>query len=327
MAQLLLTIEEDNKVLLNQLLNIKYPIIQGAMANIATASFAACVSNSGGLGIIATGSMDAKQTREEIRKCKELTTQPFGVNVMLMNPYASDIIDVIVEEGVPVVTTGAGNPGPYMARLKEAGIKVFPVVANVGLAKRMERAGADALIVEGGESGGHVGEMTTMALVPQVVDAVNIPVVAAGGIADGRGMMAALSLGAIGVQIGTCLLVADECPIHENYKEAVMKAKDTDTVVTGRSVNTPVRILKNQMAREYLKLEGHFESREELEKLTLGALRKAVQDGDVKTGSVMMGQIAGMVKEEKPLKQILDEMMTFTKNVYHNLQKVMEEME
>lgn len=314
-------------MLLNQLLNIKYPIIQGAMANIATASFAACVSNSGGLGIIATGSMDAKQTREEIRKCKELTTQPFGVNVMLMNPYASDIIDVIVEEGVPVVTTGAGNPGPYMARLKEAGIKVFPVVANVGLAKRMERAGADALIVEGGESGGHVGEMTTMALVPQVVDAVNIPVVAAGGIADGRGMMAALSLGAIGVQIGTCLLVADECPIHENYKEAVMKAKDTDTVVTGRSVNTPVRILKNQMAREYLKLEGHFESREELEKLTLGALRKAVQDGDVKTGSVMMGQIAGMVKEEKPLKQILDEMMTFTKNVYHNLQKVMEEME
>lgn len=327
MVQLLLTIEEDNKVLLNQLLNIKYPIIQGAMANIATASFAACVSNSGGLGIIATGSMDAKQTREEIRKCKALTTQPFGVNVMLMNPYASDIIDVIVEEGVPVVTTGAGNPGPYMAKLKEAGIKVFPVVANVGLAKRMERAGADALIVEGGESGGHVGEMTTMALVPQVVDAVNIPVVAAGGIADGRGMMAALSLGAIGVQIGTCLLVADECPIHENYKEAVMKAKDTDTVVTGRSVNTPVRILKNQMAREYLKLEGHFESREELEKLTLGALRKAVQDGDVKTGSVMMGQIAGMVKEKKPLKQILDEMMTSTKTVYHNLQKVMEEME
>ena len=198
---------------------------------------------------------------------------------------------------------------------------------SVGLAKRMERAGADALIVEGGESGGHVGEMTTMALVPQVVDAVNIPVVAAGGIADGRGMMAALSLGAIGVQIGTCLLVADECPIHENYKEAVMKAKDTDTVVTGRSVNTPVRILKNQMAREYLKLEGHFESREELEKLTLGALRKAVQDGDVKTGSVMMGQIAGMVKEKKPLKQILDEMMTSTKTVYHNLQKVMEEME
>ena len=327
MEQLLLTIEEDNKVLLNELLNIKYPIIQGAMANIATASFAACVSNSGGLGIIATGSMDAAQTREEIQKCKQLTDQPFGVNVMLMNPYASEIIDVIVEEGVHVVTTGAGNPGPYMAKLKEAGIKVLPVVPSVGLAKRMERAGADALIVEGGESGGHVGEMTTMTLVPQVVDAVNIPVIAAGGIGDGRGVMAALSLGAIGVQIGTCLLVANECPIHENYKDAVIKAKDTDTVVTGRSVNTPVRILKNQMAREYLKLEGHFESREELEKLTLGALRKAVQSGDVKTGSVMMGQIAGMVKEKKPMQQILDEMMTSTKQVYANLQKVMEEMQ
>lgn len=327
MEQLLLTIEEDNKVLLNELLNIKYPIIQGAMANIATASFAACVSNSGGLGIIATGSMDAAQTREEIQKCKQLTDQPFGVNVMLMNPYASEIIDVIVEEGVHVVTTGAGNPGPYMAKLKEAGIKVLPVVPSVGLAKRMERAGADALIVEGGESGGHVGEMTTMALVPQVVDAVNIPAIAAGGIGDGRGVMAALSLGAIGVQIGTCLLVANECPIHENYKDAVIKAKDTDTVVTGRSVNTPVRILKNQMAREYLKLEGHFESREELEKLTLGALRKAVQSGDVKTGSVMMGQIAGMVKEKKPMQQILDEMMTSTKQVYANLQKVMEEMQ
>lgn len=314
-------------MLLNELLNIKYPIIQGAMANIATASFAACVSNSGGLGIIATGSMDAAQTREEIQKCKQLTDQPFGVNVMLMNPYASEIIDVIVEEGVHVVTTGAGNPGPYMAKLKEAAIKVLPVVPSVGLAKRMERAGADALIVEGGESGGHVGEMTTMALVPQVVDAVNIPVIAAGGIGDGRGVMAALSLGAIGVQIGTCLLVANECPIHENYKDAVIKAKDTDTVVTGRSVNTPVRILKNQMAREYLKLEGHFESREELEKLTLGALRKAVQSGDVKTGSVMMGQIAGMVKEKKPMQQILDEMMTSTKQVYANLQKVMEEMQ
>ena len=276
------------------------------MANIATASFAACVSNSGGLGIIATGSMDANQTRMEIQKCKQLTTQPFGVNVMLMNPYASEIIDVIVEEGVHVVTTGAGNPGPYMAKLKEAGIKVFPVVPSVGLAKRMERAGADALIVEGGESGGHI---------------------AAGGIGDGRGMMAAFSLGAIGVQVGTCLLVAEECPIHENYKDAVIKAKDTDTVVTGRSVNTPVRILKNQMAREYLKLEGHFESREELEKLTLGALRKAVQEGDVKTGSVMMGQIAGMVKERKPMKQILEEMMTSTKDVYAHLQEVMEDIQ
>lgn len=312
--------------MLNKLLNIKYPIIQGAMANIATAEFAACVSQCGGLGIIATGSLSAEQTRIEIQKCKQLTNQPFGVNIMLMNPYASEIVNVIIEEGVPVVTTGAGNPGVYMAKFKEAGIKVFPVVPSVGLAKRMERAGADALIVEGGESGGHVGEMTTMALVPQVVDAVNIPVIAAGGIADGRGMIAAFALGACGVQVGTCLLVADECPIHENYKEAVIKAKDTDTVVTGKSVNTPVRSLKNQMTREYLKLEGHIESREELEKLTLGGLRKAVHDGDVKTGSVMMGQIAGMIQEKKPMQQILNEMMESTEAVYQSLSKVMEEI-
>lgn len=312
--------------MLNKLLNIKYPIIQGAMANIATAEFAACVSQCGGLGIIATGSLSAEQTRIEIQKCKQLTNQPFGVNIMLMNPYASEIVNVIIEEGVPVVTTGAGNPGAYMAKFKEAGIKVFPVVPSVGLAKRMERAGADALIVEGGESGGHVGEMTTMALVPQVVDAVNIPVIAAGGIADGRGMIAAFALGACGVQVGTCLLVADECPIHENYKEAVIKAKDTDTVVTGKSVNTPVRSLKNQMTREYLKLEGHIESREELEKLTLGGLRKAVHDGDVKTGSVMMGQIAGMIQEKKPMQQILNEMMESTEAVYQSLSKVMEEI-
>ena len=312
--------------MLNKLLNIKYPIIQGAMANIATAEFAACVSQCGGLGIIATGSLSAEQTRIEIQKCKQLTNQPFGVNIMLMNPYASEIVDVIIEEGVPVVTTGAGNPGAYMAKFKEAGIKVFPVVPSVGLAKRMERAGADALIGEGGESGGHVGEMTTMALVPQVVDAVNIPVIAAGGIADGRGMIAAFALGACGVQVGTCLLVADECPIHENYKEAVIKAKDTDTVVTGKSVNTPVRSLKNQMTREYLKLESHIESREELEKLTLGGLRKAVHDGDVKTGSVMMGQIAGMIQEKKPMQQILNEMMESTEAVYQSLSKVMEEI-
>lgn len=312
--------------MLNKLLNIKYPIIQGAMANIANAEFAACVSNCGGLGIIATGSMDAKQTREEIQKCKQLTSQPFGVNVMLMNPYASEIVNVICEEGVHVVTTGAGNPGAYMPQFKAAGIKVLPVVPSVGLAKRMERSGADALIVEGGESGGHVGEMTTMALVPQVVDAVNIPVIAAGGIADGRGMIAAFALGACGVQVGTCLLVADECPIHENYKDAVIKARDTDTVVTGKSVNTPVRILKNQMAREYLKLEGQFESREQLEKLTLGGLRKAVQDGDMKTGSVMMGQIAGMIQEKKPMQQILDELMSSTQSVYQSLGQMMEEL-
>ncbi len=312
--------------MLNKLLNIKYPIIQGAMANIATAQFAACVSNCGGLGIIATGSMNPEQTREEIQKCKQLTNKPFGVNVMLMNPYAKEIVDVICEEGVLVVTTGAGNPGAYMAQFKEAGIKVFPVVPSVGLAKRMERAGADALIVEGGESGGHVGEMTTMALLPQVVDAVNIPVIAAGGIGDGRGMMAAFALGACGVQVGTCLLVADECPIHENYKDAVIKARDTDTVVTGKSVNTPVRILKNQMAREYLKLEGQFESREELEKLTLGGLRKAVQDGDMKTGSVMMGQIAGMIQKKQPMQQILDDLMSSLKDVYSQFNHIMEEL-
>lgn len=314
-------------MMLNQLLNIKYPIIQGAMANIATAEFAACVSNCGGLGIIATGSMNSEQARLEIRKCKTLTTYPFGVNVMLMNPYASEIIDVICEEGVEVVTTGAGNPGTYMSKLKSAGIKVLPVVPSVGLAKRMERAGADALIVEGGESGGHVGEMTTMALVPQVVDAVQIPVIAAGGIGDGRGLLAAFSLGAIGVQVGTSLLVAKECPIHMNYKNAVIKAKDTDTVVTGRSVNTPVRILKNQMAREYLKLEGHFENREELEKLTLGGLRKAVCDGDMKTGSVMMGQIAGMMKEIKPMQTILDEMMHSMQETYQQLSIKMEDLQ
>lgn len=313
-------------MMLNELLNIKYPIIQGAMANIATAEFAACVSNCGGLGIIATGSMDENQTRDEIRKCKQLTDKPFGVNVMLMNPRTEAIFEVIVEEGVPVVTTGAGNPGPYMAKLKEVGIKVFPVVPSVGLAKRMERAGADAVIVEGGESGGHVGEMTSMALIPQVVDAVNIPVIGAGGIADGRGMLAALSLGAVGVQIGTCLLVADECPIHENYKDAVIKAKDTDTVVTGRSLNAPVRVLKNQMSREYLNIEAHLENREELEKLTLGALRKAVLEGDMKMGSVMIGQIAGMVKERKPMQQILDEMMSSTRNTYTYISQIMEDL-
>lgn len=313
-------------MMLNELLNIKYPIIQGAMANIATAKFAACVSNCGGLGIIATGSMDENQTRDEIRRCKGLTDKPFGVNVMLMNPRTEAIFEVIVEEGVPVVTTGAGNPGPYMAKLKEVGIKVFPVVPSVGLAKRMERAGADAVIVEGGESGGHVGEMTTMALIPQVVDAISIPVIGAGGIADGRGMLAALSLGAIGVQIGTCLLVADECPIHENYKDAVIKAKDTDTVVTGRSLNAPVRVLKNQMSREYLNIEAHLENREELEKLTLGALRKAVLEGDMKMGSVMIGQIAGMVKVRKPMQQILDEMMSSTKEIYTYITRVMEEL-
>lgn len=312
--------------MLNKLLNIKYPIIQGAMANIATAEFAACVSNCGGLGIIGTGAMNVEQARDSIRKCKQLTDKPFGVNVMMMNPYTKEIMEMIAEEKVALVTTGAGNPGIYMEMLKASGAKVFPVVPSVALAIRMERSGADGLIVEGGEAGGHVGEQTTMALVPQVVDAVSIPVVAAGGIADGRGFNAAISLGAQGVQVGTCLLVAEECPIHENYKNAVIKAKDTDTVVTGRSMNSPVRILKNKMSREYIKLEADAANREELEKLTLGALRKAVFDGDMQMGSVMMGQIAGMCKEIKPMQTILDEMMNDSKVQLKELKRKLEEM-
>ncbi|NBK96493.1 MAG: enoyl-[acyl-carrier-protein] reductase FabK [Clostridia bacterium] len=312
--------------MLNKLLNIKYPIIQGAMANIATAEFAACVSNCGGLGVIGTGAMNVKQAREAIHQCKQLTDKPFGVNVMMMNPYTKEIMEMIAEEKVAFVTTGAGNPGIYMDMLKKSGAKVFPVVPSVALAIRMERANADGVIVEGMEAGGHVGEQTTMALLPQVVDAVNIPVIAAGGIGDGRGFNAALSLGAQGVQVGTCLLVAKECPIHENYKQAVIKAKDSDTVVTGRSMNSPVRILKNKMSREYLRLEKEASSREELEKLTLGALRKAVFEGDIQMGSVMLGQIAGMCKEIKPMQVILDEMVSDAHTQFSELQKKLEEM-
>lgn len=307
--------------MLNKMLNIKYPIIQGGMANIATASFAAAVSNSGALGIIGTGAMTVDQAREEIHKCKKLTDKPFGVNVMLMNPYAKEIMEMIVEEKVSVVTTGAGSPGVYMNMLKETGAKVFPVVPSVALAVRMERAGADAVIVEGCESGGHVGESTTMALVPQVVDALTIPVIAAGGIADGRGFNAALSLGAIGVQLGTCLLVSEECPIHMNYKNAVIKAKDTDTVVTGRNMNTPVRALKNKMTREHLKIETMANNREEHERLTLGSLRRAVFDGDVENGSVMMGQIAGLCKEIKPVKEIISGIIDEAKDELKKLTK------
>lgn len=294
--------------MINKLLNIKYPIIQGAMANITTAEFAAAVSNAGALGIIATGAMDADMTRQAIRKCKSLTDKPFGVNVMLMNPHAEQIIDVIVREKPALVTTGAGNPGIYLDRLRRAGIKVFPVVPTVALAVRMRRAGVDGIIAEGTEAGGHVGESTTMSLLPQVCDAVDIPVIAAGGIADGRGMAAAFALGAEGVQIGTRLLASAECPIHENYKQAVIRAKDNDTVVTGRSLNTPVRILKNQMSRRYVQLEKEAAGRDELEALTLGALRRAVLEGDIAGGSVMMGQIAGMCREILPLEDIFRQM-------------------
>lgn len=304
---------------LNEFLNIKYPIIQGGMANIATGEFAAAVSNAGGLGLIASGGFDAERIRQEIKICREKTDKPFGVNLMLMNPDVDNIAKMLVEEKVDVITTGAGSPEKYVADWKAVGTKVIPVVASVALAKRMERMGVDAVIAEGGESGGHVGEMTTMALVPMVVDAVEIPVIAAGGIADGRQMVAAMALGAIGVQVGTCLLVSEECPIHENYKLAVIKAKDNGTAVTGRSAGAPVRVIKNNMTREYLKMEGQGVSRDELEMLTLGSLRKAVLEGDTKNGSLMAGQVCGLIKEIKPVAAILEEMYEGAKNELANL--------
>lgn len=294
---------------LNQMTGTEFPIIQGGMANIATGEFAAAVSNAGGLGLVGAGGMPAEALRTHIRTCKSLTDQPFGVNIMLMNPEADAMAQVVVEEGVPIVTTGAGNPGKYMEAWKAAGIKVFPVVSAVVLAKRMEQMGADAVIAEGTESGGHVGEATTMALVPQVVRAVSIPVIAAGGIACGEQMLAALALGACGVQVGTCLLAAQECPIHENYRQAVLKAGDNDTVVTGRIAGTPVRILKNKMSREYVKREKAGADKMELEHYTLGALRRAVLEGDTQNGSLMAGQVAGLVNEVRPVRAILEDLM------------------
>ena len=294
---------------INELLGTEFPIIQGGMANIATGAFAAAVSNAGALGLIGSGGMDAETLRKEIRTAKASTDKPFGVNLMLMNPHIDELAKVVVEEGVKVVTTGAGNPGKYVPAWKEAGIKVFPVVAAPILAKRLERYEVDGFIAEGTESGGHVGEMTTMALVPQVVDAVSVPVVAAGGIADGRQLTAAFALGACGVQVGTCLLASEECPIHENYKQAVLKAGANDTVVTGRTTGAPVRVLKNKMSQEYLRLEKNSPPLEELEKLSLGSVRRAVFDGDLDTGSFMAGQVAGMVHEIKPLRQIFEELM------------------
>lgn len=293
---------------LNEILGIEFPIIQGGMANIATGEFAAAVSNAGALGLIGAGGMNADMLREQIRRCRELTDKPFGVNIMLMNPAASEMAKVVIEEGVKVVTTGAGVPGQFVPAWKEAGIKVFPVVAATTLVKRLEPLGVDGFIAEGTESGGHVGELTTMALVPQVRECTGLPVIAAGGIASGRQLAAAFALGACGVQVGTCLLVSEECPIHDNYKQAVLKAKDSDTTVTGRSVNAPVRIIKNQMSREYLKMERAGAERMELEKFTLGSLRRAVFDGDTKTGSLMCGQTAGLLHEIRPLRAILEEM-------------------
>ena len=295
--------------LLNEILGTRYPIIQGGMANIATGEFAAACSNAGALGLIGSGGMNADSLRENIRRAKQLTDKPFGVNIMLMHPEADAFANIVVEEGVRVVTTGAGNPGKYMESWKAAGITVIPVVAATVLARHLVKCGADALIAEGTESGGHVGEMTTMALVPQVADAVDVPVIAAGGIASGRQMAAAFALGACGAQLGTCLLVAEECPIHPNYKAALLKAKDSDTIVTGRIGGTPVRVLKNRMSREYVRQEKAGAGKMELEQFTLGSLRRAVFDGDTETGSLMAGQVAGMLRDVRPVQAILDEMM------------------
>ena len=294
---------------LNELLGIEFPIIQGGMANIATGKFAAAVSNAGALGLVAGGGLDPEALRAQIRDAKAATDKPFGVNLMLMNPHIDELAKVVVEEGVQVVTTGAGNPGKYVPAWKEAGIRVFPVVAAPVLARRLERYGIDGVIAEGTESGGHVGEMTTMALVPQVADAVSVPVIAAGGIADGRQLCAAFALGACGVQVGTVLLASEECPIHDNYKQAVLKAGANDTTVTGRTGGAPVRVLKNKMAREYLRMEKQNLPLEEMEKLTLGSLRRAVFDGDLDNGSFMAGQVAGMVREIRPLRQIFEDLM------------------
>ena len=293
---------------LNELLGTEFPFIQGGMANIATGEFAAAVSNAGALGLIGAGGMTVDTLRENIHKCRSLTDRPFGVNIMLMNPQAKEMDTLVAEEQIPVITTGAGNPAPFLSMWKAAGAKVFPVVAAVALAKLVARAGADGVIAEGTESGGHVGELTTMALVPQVCDAVDVPVIAAGGIADGRGLLAAYALGASGVQLGTCLLASEECPIHSNYKQAVLKAGDRATAVTGRSAGAPVRCLKNKMTRAYLAREKEGATLEELEKFTLGSLRRAVFDGDVDNGSLMAGQIAGMIHEIRPLRVIFEDL-------------------
>ena len=300
------------KTEVTELLGIEYPIIQGGMAWVAEYHLAAGVSNAGGLGLIGAASAPAEWVREQIREAKKLTDKPFGVNIMLMSPYADEVAKVVAEEGVKVVTTGAGNPEKYMKMWKEAGVKVIPVVASVALAKRMERCGADALVAEGTEAGGHIGENTTMVLVPQIVDAVNIPVIAAGGIADGRGIAAAFMLGARAVQMGTHFVATKESMVHENYKNAILKAKDIDSRVTGRTTGHPVRALRNQMTKQYLDMEKAGASFEELEQLTLGGLRKAVVDGDVVNGSVMAGQSAAMVKEILSCEELIQKLVKET---------------
>ena len=303
---------------ITKLLGIKYPVFQGAMAQIARHELASAVSNAGGLGIIASGGMSPEQLREEIVNCKKHTDKPFAVNLMLMMHNIDEIIDVVIEEGVGIVTTGAGTPRKYMPKLKEAGIKVIPVIPSVKAAKKMEELGCDAVVVEGMEAGGHVGESTTMALLPQVTSAVNIPVIAAGGIADGRGVAAAYCLGASGVQMGTVFLATEECPVSENYKNAIIEAVDTSTTLTGTKFGAPVRGIKNELTRRYHELEEKSSTLMELEELTLGSLRKAAYEGDVENGSIMSGQIAGLVNEIRPVKDVIE-------GIFEEAQKVLEE--
>ena len=310
------------KTRITELLQIEAPVIQGGMAWVAEHGLAAAVSNAGGLGIIGAASAPPEVVREEIRKCKELTDNPFGVNVMLLNPNADEVAKIVVEEGVRVVTTGAGNPGKYMELWKSAGVRVMPVVASVAMAKLMERAGADAVVAEGMESGGHIGSTTTMALVPQVADAVEIPVIAAGGIADGRGLAAAFMLGAEGVQLGTRFVASTESIVHRNYKEKILKSKDIDSVITGASTGHPVRSLRNQMTREYLELEREHADFMELEKLTLGSLRKAVIEGDTVHGTLMAGQIAGLIHEEKTCAQIIEELLSTARKAWSGMESM-----
>ena len=297
------------KTRITELLGVKYPLIQGGMAWVAESTLAAAVSNAGGVGLIAGGAAPIDYLRDQIRRAKSLTDKPFGVNVMLMSPNAEELAQLVIDEGVPVVTTGAGNPGKYMEKWKAAGIKVIPVVPSVALAKRMERAGADAVIAEGTESGGHIGENTTMCLVPQIVDAVEIPVLAAGGIADGRGVAASFMLGAEGVQLGTVFLASEECQIHENYKKLVIDAKDTDSIVTGRFTGHPCRGVKTKFAKKLLSFEKEGGSPEEFEEITTGSLRKAAVDGNIDEGSFLCGAIAGLVNEIKPVSVIVEEIM------------------
>jgi len=303
------------------LLSIEYPIIQGGMAWVATAELAAAVSEAGGLGLIGAGHMPPDALRDEIRKVKSMTKKPFGVNIMLMSPFVKEVMQVVVDERIPVVTTGAGSPSEYIPALKEIGCKVIPVVASVALAKRLERIGIDALIAEGTESGGHIGQVSTMALVPQIVDAVSVPVIAAGGIADSRGFVAALSLGAEAVQIGTRFVVAEECMAHENYKQAIIKAKDRSTVISGASTGHPVRVIENQLSRQFEQMEADRVDPEELEKLGAGRLRMAVREGDVTTGTVMAGQISGMITKIQSTKEIIDEIIGGVPGVLERLEE------